>query len=78
MMPAETHINAVAEIKKKTTKPVLAIISHSSSLADGQVAGDLLQKLQAGGVPAFIGLERGAQALKNALEYYRLRNSGGQ
>jgi acyl-CoA synthetase (NDP forming) len=78
MMPADVHINAVAEIKKKTTKPVLAIISHSSSLADGQVAGDLMQKLQAGGVPAFIGLERGAQALRNALEYYRLKNSGGQ
>jgi acyl-CoA synthetase (NDP forming) len=78
MMQVETLINAVAELKKKTTKPVLAIISHSSSPADGQVAGDLLQKLQAGGVPAFIGLERGAQALKNALEYYRLKNSGGQ
>jgi acyl-CoA synthetase (NDP forming) len=78
MMQADIHINAVAEIKRKTTKPVLAIISHSSSLADGQVAGDLMQKLQAGGVPAFIGLERGAQALKNALEYYRLKNSGGQ
>jgi acyl-CoA synthetase (NDP forming) len=78
MMQVETLINTVAELKKKTTKPVLAIISHSSSPADGQVAGDLLQKLQAGGVPAFIGLERGAQALKNTLEYYRLKNSGGQ
>jgi acyl-CoA synthetase (NDP forming) len=78
MMQVEALINAVAELRKKTTKPVLAIVSSSSSPADGQVATDLLQKLQAGGVPAFIGLERGAQALKNALEYYRLRNSGGQ
>jgi acyl-CoA synthetase (NDP forming) len=76
LMPVETLINAVAEMKQKTTKPVLAIVSSSSSPADGQVAGDLMQKLQAGGVPTFMGLERGAQALKNALEYYRLKNGG--
>jgi hypothetical protein len=33
-----------------------------------------MKELQEGGIPAFISLERGAAALKKALDYYNLRN----
>ena len=36
-----------------------------------------IQKLQEGGIPAFVTLERGARALRNARDYNRTRNSIG-
>ena len=70
----ETHISSVVEVRKKTSKPVMAILSHSFSPGEVEQAGDIIQRLQGGGVPTFLGLERGAGALKNALDYYRLNN----
>jgi len=70
----ETHINSVVELRKRTPKPVMAILSYSFSPGDVQQAGDIIQKLQAGGVPAFTSLERGAFALRRALDFYREKN----
>ncbi|MBI2980315.1 MAG: CoA-binding protein [Chloroflexi bacterium] len=70
----EAHINAAVDIRQKTAKPVLAIISYSFSPEEVEQARNIIQKFQGGGVPAFIALERGANALKNTLDYYRLKN----
>ena len=73
----ETRINLVIDIRKITSKPVMAILSYSFLPAEVEQAGDIIQKLQDGGVPTFIALERGARALKNALDYYSLKSSVG-
>ncbi|MBI2288431.1 MAG: CoA-binding protein, partial [Chloroflexi bacterium] len=70
----EAHINAAVDIRQRTAKPVLAIISYSFSPEEVEQARNIIQKFQGGGVPAFIALERGANALKNTLDYYRLKN----
>ncbi|MFC1981858.1 CoA-binding protein [Chloroflexota bacterium] len=68
----ESQINSVVEARKKTSKPVMAILAHYFSPPEVEQAGIIIQKLQSGGVPAFISLERGAYALRNALDYYSL------
>ncbi|MFC2051436.1 hypothetical protein ACFLT4_01730 [Chloroflexota bacterium] len=73
----ESHINSLVGIKPKTSKPVMAILSHSFSSGEVEQTGGIIRELQNGGVPTFITLERGARALKNALDYYRLKGSLG-
>ncbi len=68
----ETYINAAVDIRKRTSKPVMAILSCAFSPTEVEQAGSIIQKLQSGGVPTFVGLERGAHALRNALNYYSL------
>ena len=55
----------------------MAVISCSFSPEEVRQAGDVIKKLNDGGVPAFIAPERGALALKNALDYYNSRNNAG-
>ena len=55
----------------------VSTVSCSFSPGEVEQAGSIIQKLQSGGVPAFIALERGARALRNALDYYNLKNSVG-
>ena len=72
--PGDAYINLLIDARKKTSKPVMAILSWAFSPEDVQQAGDVIQKLQDGGVPTFIALERGAFALRKALDYYNLKN----
>jgi acyl-CoA synthetase (NDP forming) len=72
---AETLIDLLIDMRQKKSKPVMAVLSWSFSPGDVQQAGDVIQKLQSSGVPAFITLERGARALRNALDYYNLKSS---
>jgi len=73
----ESHINSVIDIKKRTSKPVMAILSWSFSPVGVEQATDIIGKLQDGGVPTFILLERGAFALRKTLDYYNFKNSIG-
>ena len=73
----ETHINSVIDMRNRTSKPVMAIVSHSFSPGEVEQAGGIIQKLQSGGVPTFVALERGAHALRNALDYYGLKSNVG-
>ncbi|MFC1957703.1 CoA-binding protein [Chloroflexota bacterium] len=73
----DTHISALFDVKKKTSKPMMAVISCSFSPEEVRQAGDIIKKLNDGGVPAFVAPERGASALKNALDYYNSRNNVG-
>jgi acyl-CoA synthetase (NDP forming) len=72
--PAEALINLLIDIRQKTQKPVVAILTWSFSPEEVQQAIDVIQKFQNGGVPTFIALERGAFALRKALDYYNLKN----
>jgi len=65
--------DSVIALRKKTTKPVMAVVYSPFSAGGVQEARRIIKKLQDGGVPAFTTIERAAVALRNALDYYRLR-----
>jgi len=71
----ESDITLMASIRERSPKPVMAIFTTGFSPEEVQRASNTKQKLQGGGVPTFIALERGARALRNALDYYRLKSS---
>ncbi|RLC59964.1 MAG: hypothetical protein DRI01_10775, partial [Chloroflexi bacterium] len=62
-------MNSVIDLRRKTTKPVLAMIPTYSVLDQAQQAREMAQKLQDGGVPTFDTAEQAAQTLKNTLNY---------
>ena len=62
----------LAEIRQRTPKPVAVILGFQSPEAV-QAAREVAQRFREGGIPTFVSLERGAKALKNALEYYVLK-----
>ena len=68
----EADIEAVVNIRKKTTKPVLAV-THYSTPDEMKEVIEVIPRFQEGGVPLFPSMERGAIALRNALDYYRRR-----
>jgi acyl-CoA synthetase (NDP forming) len=48
----------------------MALVYFSTHNAE-EVARGIMLKLREKGIPAFPSVERGARALKNALDYYR-------
>ena len=72
----QDQIDLMAEIRKRNPKPVMAIVSFSTPNEMVQARG-VTRKFQEGGVPAFPSMERGALALRKALDYYNLKNSVG-
>jgi len=72
--PGESFPKLLIDIKQNTKKPVIAVLAWSFSSGDVEQAGKVMKELQEGGIPAFISLERGAFALKQALDYYNLRD----
>jgi len=73
----ESDIALMASIRERSPKPVIAILSHSFSSGEVEQASGIIQRFQGSGVPTFIALERGARALRNALDYYSLKSSIG-
>ena len=65
-------IDTMADIKQKSSKPVMAIVTYSTP-EEMQGSMEAMMLFQEKGVPAFPSIERGAKALKNAYDYYRLR-----
>ena len=72
--PQDAQLNPFVDIKQRISKPVMAIITGSSSAPTQAAALDLMARLQGMGIPAFPGMERGALALRNAYAYYRMKN----
>ena len=70
-------IDLVNHVRKRTSKPVMAIVYFSNPDAEKEARGVIL-KLQEMGIPAFPAIERGALALKNAVDYYRLKSADVQ
>ncbi|MBL7166662.1 MAG: CoA-binding protein [Dehalococcoidales bacterium] len=62
----------LAEIRQRTPKPVAVILGFQSPEAV-QAVREVAQRFRDDGIPTFVSLERGAKALKNALEYYVLK-----
>ena len=68
-------VDSVIALRKKTSKPVIAAVYSPFSAGGVQEARRVIKKLQEGGVPAFVTVERAATALKNALDYYNFRRN---
>ena len=71
----ESDVQLLADIKRMTSKPVLAIVSYSTPEGMRR-ARDVIRQFQDRGVPAFPTMRRAASALRNAFDYYRLRKDG--
>ncbi|MBI4295687.1 MAG: CoA-binding protein [Chloroflexi bacterium] len=76
--PISDLIESMVDLRRKTSKPLTVILSCSFTPEQVQNARDIMHKLQDGGIPAFLSLERGASALRKALDYYRLKQSIAQ
>ena len=66
-------VDMTANIKDQTGKPVLSIINYYS-LEELPLVKEAVRKFQGKGIPTFPSIERGAIALKNAFDYYRMRD----
>jgi acyl-CoA synthetase (NDP forming) len=63
-------IESMGEIRMKTSKPVMAVVSFSTP-EEMQSARETTLEFQKRNIPAFPSMERGARALKNVLDYYK-------
>lgn len=68
----DASINLLAGMKEKSNKPVMAITSYTTP-DEMKMAVETMKKFQDKGVPAFFSDKRGAIALRNAFEYYRMK-----
>ncbi len=73
--PLDAQLAPFAGFVQATLKPVMAIITGSSSAQTAAASLELMGRLQGIGIPAIQGMERGALALRNAAEYYQLNHS---
>ncbi len=70
----ESDVNTLVEIRKRTKKPVMSILSFTDP-KDIQELKEIIQTLQDESIPSIPTLERGASALKNAFDYYGIQKS---
>ncbi len=68
-------IEAMGDIREKTSKPVMAVVSFSTP-EEMQSARETTLEFQKKDIPAFPSMERGARALKNVLDYYQHKGNG--
>ena len=68
----EREINLLTELRGRTQKPVAVVLGHYSPDSVNETRG-VAERLRDGGVPMFVSVERGARAIRNALEYHRMR-----
>ena len=76
MQEPENDFSILEAVRESTDKPVMVIAPYVTP-EDLKQSIDLVRKFQDKGIPAFSSMERGARALKNALEYYRHRDEQG-
>lgn len=69
----DEEVEEVIKMGKRSPKPVMVTVIVPFLPKVVGEARTLVKRLQDGGVPAFTSLERGAYALKNALDYHRFR-----
>jgi len=73
----ESESSLLADITKRSKKPIITIIPYTTP-AEMRRAREAATKYQEKGIPVFFSLERSARALRNTLEYYRLKRGASQ
>ncbi len=66
-------LRSLARIREKAEKPIMVVMSISFSSEEAQQAEKVIRQLQNKGIATFLSLERGARALKRALNYYNMK-----
>jgi acyl-CoA synthetase (NDP forming) len=74
--PVDAQLEPMRDMRDRTDKPVMAVVSSASDSRSIEAANNLMMKLQEMGIPSFPGMERGGLALKNAVDYYRMKKGG--
>ncbi len=69
-----SFVEMTADLKARTDKPIISIINYHS-LEELPVVKEAVSKFQERGIPTFPSIERGAKALRNTFEYYRMRDN---
>ncbi len=72
----EGDIEMLVNIRQRSSKPVAVVLAFQSPEAV-QGSREVAEKLLEGGIPTFVSLDRGARALKNALDYHKRRQAVG-
>ena len=72
MMPqqVDASLELMQYVRELTPKPLMVLVFLHTAEAFTEAAS-IVRKLQEVGIPAFPNVERGARALRNALDYYR-------
>jgi acyl-CoA synthetase (NDP forming) len=70
------EVDLMAEIRARSRKAVMAVVPYSTA-DEMRQARELSQKFQKRGIPSFPSIERGARALKRALDYYSFKSGDG-
>jgi acyl-CoA synthetase (NDP forming) len=65
----DADLKAAVEVRQRTRKPFMTILPYATPEEMAE-ARETLARFQEGGVPVFPTIERGAQALRNALEHH--------
>ncbi len=73
----EKEINLLLDLRKRTLKPIAVVLGHYLPEAV-QETRVIAQRLRDGGIPMFVSPERGARAMRNALEYHNLKRNNSQ
>jgi acyl-CoA synthetase (NDP forming) len=66
-------VEMIGNLKEQTTKPIISIVTYCS-LEEIATVAEAVDKFQKRGIPTFTTIDRGARALKNTYEYYRMRD----
>ncbi|MDP2919714.1 MAG: CoA-binding protein [Dehalococcoidia bacterium] len=69
----EKEINLLLELRKRTPKPVAVVLGYNSPEAVNETRA-IAVRLRDGGIPLFFSPERGARAIRNALEYHERKS----
>jgi acyl-CoA synthetase (NDP forming) len=70
----ESTVEMMAKLREHTEKPIISIVTYCS-MEEIPMVKEAVDKFQEKGIPTFTTIERGARALKNTYEYYRMRDS---
>jgi DhnA family fructose-bisphosphate aldolase class Ia len=70
---SDNMINALGEIRKRGNKSVMTLMPLTYTPGEAEQANATLEKLQKVGVASFFSMERGAFALRKALDYYNMK-----
>jgi acyl-CoA synthetase (NDP forming) len=72
----EANVSLMSDLRKENKKPVMTILTYATA-EEMMASQDIVEMFQDEGVPVLPSVKRGAFALSNALEYYRLKSAIG-
>jgi len=69
----ENDLNMLIELRQKSRKPVSVILGYNNPETIHETMA-VIEKLHQGGIPLFVSSVRGARAIRNTLQYYKMKS----